>query len=134
MSDLNRKPGALSRRSVAIGGGIAAALGIAALGVTVPRLLGKHYRQTPYDDILSQLKDRDAAARLGQAAIGSIKTFGAARIDPAGLAKDLRHRLERRTLADVTDSDLAQSHLIEVHGWVLPETVVLVSVLAATQS
>ncbi len=128
MSDLNRKPGGLSRRSVTIGGGIAAALGIAALGVTVPRLLGKHYRQTPYDDILGQLKDRDAAARLGQAATGPAK------LDPAGLARNLRRRLERRTLADVTDSDLAQNHLVEVHGWVLPETVVLVSILAATQN
>ena len=44
MSDLNR---GFSRRAVTIGGGIAAALGIAALGVTVPGLLHKRYRHTP---------------------------------------------------------------------------------------
>ncbi len=48
-----------SRRSVAVGGGIAAALGLTALGITMPRLFGRRYPQTPYDDLLAQLIDRD---------------------------------------------------------------------------
>ncbi|HJW42279.1 MAG TPA: hypothetical protein VJ476_13775 [Rhizomicrobium sp.] len=126
-----------SRRAVTIGGGIAAALGIAALGITVPRLFGRHYRRTPYDDLLSLLIDREAAKRVGQAAIETAAAHsfeGVLRPDPAGLAKALRQRMERRTLAEVTNSDLAQGSLLEVKGWVLPETLVMLSVLAARES
>ncbi|MEI9994146.1 MAG: hypothetical protein WDM91_06105 [Rhizomicrobium sp.] len=119
-----------SRRAVTIGGGIAAALGIGALGITVPRLLAHRYRRSPYDDLLAQLVDREAAVRLGQASIAETGQPP----DPRGLARNLRTRLERRTLAEVTNSDLAQGKLREVRGWVLPETLVLLSILAATQS
>ena len=125
-----------SRRSVTIGGGIAAALGIAALGITVPRLFGRHYRKTPYDDLFALLVDRDAAVKVGQpvaARLGSLDI-----LPPKAKAKDvartLRSRLERRTLAEVTNSDLAQGRLIEVNGWVLPETLVLLCLLAAWES
>ncbi len=127
-----------SRRAVTIGGGIAAALGIAALGVTVPRLLGHRYRQSAYDDLFAQLPDRDAAVRVGRATLDQASRIAA----PAGtrlqdsksLARALRQRLERRTLREVTDSDLAQNSLTEVQGWVMPATVVLLSVLAADES
>ncbi len=112
-----------------IGGGIAVALGLTAVGVTVPRLFGKHYRKSPYDDLLAQLIDRDAAAKVGKAALQGGGIFP----DPADLARELRGRLERRSLADVTASDLDQSNLVEVRGWVLPQTLVLLSVLAAEQ-
>jgi hypothetical protein len=119
-----------SRRAVAIGGGIAVALGLGAIGVTIPRLLSRHYRSSPYDDLLTQLVDRDAAVRVGNAAMDS----GTVRPAPQTLAKDLRQRFERRTLAEVSNSDLAQSRLSEVKGWVLPESLTLLCVLAAEES
>jgi hypothetical protein len=118
-----------SRRAVAIGGGIAAALGLTALGVSVPRLFGHRYRSTPYDDLFAQLIDRDAAVRIGKQALSDGHTVHA-----KALAKDLRQRLERRSLADVTRSDLALGRLIEIKGWVLPETLALLSMLAAKES
>ena len=122
-----------SRRAVTIGGGIAAALGITALGLTVPRLLRTHYRQSAYDDLLEQLIDRDSAVRVGQAVLDETKKRGAP-FSAKAVARDLRQRLERRTLHEVTDSDLAQSNLAEVTGWVMPQTLTLLCALAAEES
>jgi hypothetical protein len=123
-----------SRRAVAVGGGIAAALGLTALGVTMPRLLGHRYRRTPYDDLLAQLVDREAAVRLGQGVdeqIASYPNIDSRLPEPAEMAKGLREYMRGRSLADVTKTELAQGKLIEVKGWVLPETLVLLSLLAA---
>jgi hypothetical protein len=117
-----------SRRAVAVGGSIAAALGLTALGVTVPRLLGHRYRRTPYDDLLAQLVDRDAAVKLGKEA----RVLGPHGIPD--LPNGLRQRLKGRTLADVTREDLAKGLVVEVKGWVLPVTLVLLSMLAAQES
>ncbi len=114
-----------TRRSVAIAGGIAAALGLTALGLTAPRLFGRRYAATPYDDLLDQLADRDAAKRVGYAIIGTA-TFNAH--EAAG---DLRKHFAGRTLAQVTASDIAGGHLIEARGWVLPESLGLLCALAA---
>ncbi|MEJ1970615.1 MAG: hypothetical protein WDN03_18605 [Rhizomicrobium sp.] len=119
-----------SRRAVTIGGGIALALGLGALGLSVPSLLRKRYRASAYDDLLDDLVDRDAAIKVGAA----FRAQTAAKPEPQALGKALRHRLERRTLADVTGSDLAQSRMLEVKGWVMPETLVLLSVLASEES
>ena len=135
MSGSSQKNGGFSRRAVTIGGSIAAALGIAALGVSVPRWLAKNYAKSRYDDLFALLMDRESAVKVGHAAIETMETNGGPNHYPpdyAGLANDLRHRLSRRTLADVTASDLAEDKLLEVQGWVLPQTLVLLSVLAAS--
>ncbi|MBS0471245.1 MAG: hypothetical protein JSR60_09250 [Proteobacteria bacterium] len=111
-----------TRRMVAIGGSITAALGLAALGLTVPRLLG--HRKTPYDDLLNQLTDRDAAIRLGR--------VSPAVIDKAEMAEALRQRLTHHSLQDVTAADVAAGRIVEVKGWVLPETLVELCSLAAS--
>ena len=118
-----------SRRAVSIGGGIAVALGITALGITVPRLLARHYRQSAYDDLFAQLVDREATVRVGRSILARWPSFSA-----KAVGRDLRQRLERRTLREVTDSDLAQSSLTEVEGWVLPSTLALLCALAAEES
>ncbi len=112
-----------------VGGGIAAALGIAALGITVPRLFGHRYRRTPYDDLFAQLVDRGEAAKVGSAALDSM-----GRVPAAKVAKEVRQRLDQRTLLEAVNSDLAEGKLAEVHGWVLPETLVLLCALAALES
>ncbi len=118
-----------SRRAVTVGGGIAAALGIAAIGITVPRLFGHRYRRTPYDDLFAQLVDRGEAMKVGGAALDTIGNVTAAK-----LGKEVRQRMDRRTLLETADSDLAEGKLAEVHGWVLPETLVLLCALAAVES
>ena len=126
-----------SRRSVAIGGGIAVALGLTALGVSLPKLLGHRYRPTPYDDLLARLVDRDAAAKLGKVACDEQAAMsGGGDFTPKApaIARELRKRMERRTLAEVTRSDLAQGSLHEVKGWVLPDTLVRLSMLASLES
>ncbi len=119
-----------SRRAVTIGGGIAAALGIAAIGVTVPRLFRRHYAASPYDDLFAKLIDRDAALPVGHAALEQWNGKAPTR---TMLAATLRPRLERRTLAEVSNAELAQGNLREVQGWVLPESLVLLCVLAALE-
>jgi hypothetical protein len=96
----------------------------------VPRLLARRYRSSPYDDLFAQLIDRDAAVKVGNAAMDN----GTARPAVADLAKELRQRFERRTLAEVTNSDLAQGKLSEVDGWVMPESLALLCELAAEES
>ncbi|HEY0302414.1 MAG TPA: hypothetical protein VGC36_13800 [Rhizomicrobium sp.] len=123
MNDPSRDKGGFSRRAVTVGGGIAAALGLAAIGVSVPRLFGKHYEKTPYDDLLGKLIDRETAARLGHGAD--------APADVKTLAATLRQRLDHRTLAQATQSDVAAGRLAEVKGWVLPQTLTQLCVLAA---
>jgi hypothetical protein len=119
-----------SRRGVAVGGGVAAALGIAALGVTMPRLLGGRRQPSNYDDLLAQLGDRDAAGRVGHA----MRAGQTAPVDSKTLARGLRQRFERRNINEVTDSDLAQGRLLEAQGWVLPESLALLCVLADAES
>ena len=119
---MNDNSSRFTRRSVAIGGGIAVALGLAAVGVNAPRWFRA---KTAYDDLLAKLIDRDAAETVGHAVIGS------ATLDTREVAADLRQRIGTRSLAEVAKEDLAQNRLIEARGWVLPQTVGLLCVVAA---
>jgi hypothetical protein len=118
-----------SRRAVAVGGGIAVALGLTAVGVTVPRLLHHRYRPSPNDDLFAYLVDRDAAVRVGKAV--EMPPPNHLTFDLAG---GLRKSLKGRTLAEATHEDLAKGLVVEVKGWVLPATVVGLAMLAAQES
>jgi hypothetical protein len=116
-----------SRRTVLFGG--LAALGVAlaaAFAFKAKMLFGPHYPATPYDDLLSRLPDRENAARLGAAVLKQAPTF-----DAHDVAAPMRARLGGRALADVLTEDLQQHHIVEVHGWVLPETLTTLCALAA---
>jgi hypothetical protein len=117
-----------SRRTVvAAAGGIAAALGAAALGLTLPRWLGRRYAPTPYDDLLGELVDRDQAARLGAVARGELPTFSA-----RAAARELRQRFEQRNLAEVLDADIREGRIAEVGGWLLPDSLAQLCTLAVS--
>jgi len=135
MSD---RPTSYTRRSVAIGGGIAVALGLAAIGVNAPRWLGRHYRASRYDDLLSRLVDRDAAVKVGKAALLKIDAMsGIPEARKQYLERtipELRRRLNRRTLTEAARSDVAEGALAEAAGWVLPESVLMLCVVAATET
>ena len=83
----------------------------------------KHYPPTPYDDLLVQLVDRHEAARLGAHAA-----------DMPGaetIAARLRPSLNGGKIAAVAEADVAAGRLLQVDGWVLPQSLALLSALAA---
>ena len=130
MSGSSQKDGRFSRRAVTIGGGIAAALGIAALGLSVPRWLGKHYAKSPYDDLFALLVDREAAVKIGKPA--AVHLGDDPRYTARTLAAELRKRFKGHTLAQVTAADIADGRITEAEGWVMPTTVLMLCVLAAS--
>jgi hypothetical protein len=103
--------------------GVAAAGAVLAAGLyRFTDLFVKHYPPTPYDDLLEQLTDRERAAKLGAKA-------GA--FDVPARAAQLRARLRGHGLAVAANADIAASRMVELDGWVLPQTVAWLSALAA---
>jgi len=103
-----------------------AAAGAASVAVEWRNLFGPHFKPTPYDDLLTRLEDRPTAARLGAVVLAAIPGF-----TPDAAAKRLRallgaHGLSAAAMADVTDG-----RMVEAGGWILPESVALLSALAA---
>ncbi len=103
--------------------------GLAAAGAAVAAgmyrftdIFVKHYPATPYDDLLTHLGDREQAARLGAAVRHPS--------DAVTLASRLRASMPG-DLDTAVQADIAAGRLTEVQGWLLPQTVVLLSALAA---
>ena len=86
------------------------------------RLFAKHYPPTPYDDLLSQITDREPAIAFGDTARKSLP--GAAQ-----LAAELRR--DGRTLSAKAQAEPAEAQITEVAGWIVPRSVALYAALAA---
>ena len=113
------------KRRTAIGGAAAALLLAAGGAAWKLHIFGKHYPPTPYDDLLGQIVDREAAARLGRIVIR----------ERPGLTPQSVAGLLRRTglnFAAQARRDAGQGHLMEAAGWVLPESVGNYAALAAS--
>ncbi|HEX4160803.1 MAG TPA: hypothetical protein VHY79_20220 [Rhizomicrobium sp.] len=109
--------------------GLAGAAGLAIAGaalVEVPKLLAPHHPSSPYDDLLAQLPDRDSAARIGAAYLAGHRTF-----DATAAATNLRRKLASHSFATALETDMADAHMAEAHGWVLPEILLALCALAA---
>lgn len=111
------------KRRTLIAGVAAAGAAVAAGLYRFTDLFVKHYPPTPYDDVLAALADREQAARLG----GLVRNAAA----PNDLATKLRGVLKANGLAGAAGADIAGDRMIEVDGWVVPESVALISALAA---
>lgn len=112
----------MKRRSLIAG--VAAAGAAAAAGLyRFTDLFVKHYAPTPYDDVLAALIDREQAARFGASVSRTI--------DTKALATKLRPILKSGGLTAAVRADIAADRLIEVDGWIVPESVALLSALAA---
>jgi hypothetical protein len=112
----------MKRRSLIAG--VAAAGAVLAAGLyRFTDLFVKHYPPTPYDYLLGQLTDREQAARLGARVEGTS--------DPRSQAARLRLALQGRSLADAATADTTAGRMVEVDGWILPQTVAWLSALAA---
>jgi hypothetical protein len=104
--------------------GAAAVGGATALGLyRFTDLFVKHYPPTPYDDLLSQLTDREEATKLGAKVADSPKL--------KNQVARLRAKLGSKSLTDAVDGDITSGRLVEVQGWLLPETLVWLAALAA---
>ena len=111
------------RRRTLIGTAVAAGAALAAGLYRFTDLLVKHYPPTPFDDVLAALKDREQAARLG----ARLKDAPA----PEALAARLRPLLKPGGLTAAAKADAGAGRLVEIEGWVVPESVALLSALAA---
>jgi hypothetical protein len=111
----------MKRRSV-IAGVAAAGAAVAAGLYRFTDLIVKHYAPTPYDDVLARLVDREQAARLGAKVPGTANA--------KTLAGQLRPSLTKG-LAGAADADVAAGRMMEVDGWLLPQSVALLSALAS---
>lgn len=132
MSEMARA--GLTRRPLLAG--FLALLGLGMAGALVyegPRLFRRRYPATPYDDLLDQLPDRDSAAKLGRAVLAEIPANSDAAIllDPKTAADDLRHGPAQGSLARAAELDAAQGRIAEVHGWILPISLLPVAAMAA---
>ncbi|HEY8254571.1 MAG TPA: hypothetical protein VIG39_08015 [Rhizomicrobium sp.] len=102
---------------------LAAAAAVSAGLYRFTDLFVKHYAPTPYDDLLMRLTDREQAAKLGAQLTGSF--------DITAQSARLRDTFRSQDLAAAAKADIAAGRLVEVEGWVLPETVALLSALAS---
>ena len=111
------------RRRSLIAGVAAAGAALAAGLYRFTDFFVKHYAPTPYDDVLSALADREQAARLGTSVSGMPEV--------PQLAAKLRAILKPAGLGAAARADARAGRLIEVDGWVVPQSVALLSALAA---
>ena len=104
-------------------GGVVVAAGAAAAGLyRFTDLFVKHYAPTPYDDLLVQLVDREQAAKLGARMTGGGEA--------ATLAAQLRGTM-KDGLAAAAAADAAAGRVVEVDGWVVPQSLARLAMLAA---
>lgn len=104
--------------------GVAAASATVAAGLyRFTDLFVKHYAPTPYDDVLAALADREQAARFGASVPGTP--------DAKDLAAKLRTILKPGGLVAAAKADATAGRVIEVDGWVVPQSVAWLSALAA---
>lgn len=89
----------------------------------------KHYPPTPFDDVLARLDDREQAAKLGTAALKGQPDF-----DTEASAQRLRAALEHGNFREVVLADAETGRVQLVQGWVLPQSVVVLSAIAAKVS
>lgn len=110
----------MTRRGILAG--LVAMLTVAGGAAWKFRLFAKHYPPTPYDDLLDQIVDREPAIVFGRTARKSLP--GAAQL-AAGLRGD------HRGLAERAAAEPGEARIVEVAGWVVPQSVAQYAALAA---
>jgi len=115
-----------NRRTMLMAGAGLGALVLGAGGYEAWRRFGRQHLHTPYDDLLSQLPDREAAQKIGSVYTASRPGFRA-----ASAAQLLRHRLRGNDIQPILLAEIADNRIVEAAHWVMPESLVLLCGLAA---
>jgi hypothetical protein len=118
-----------TRRSLIAGVAASAAVVAAVAGGALWHFTGvfaRHYPPTPYDDVLGRLTDREQAARLGAAALRGMPDFQSGQA-----AARLRAAFGSGGLSVAATIDTVSGRTVQADGWVLPQSVALLSALAA---
>lgn len=98
----------------------------------IPRLFARRYPRTKFDDLLDQVPDREGAAKLGHTAMAQIERHTDIFVPWAErAARDLRNGPGKGSIARAVEADIVEGRLVELEGWVLPISLVLVSIIAA---
>jgi len=99
-------------------------------------LFGRRYPRTKFDDLLDQLGDRESAAKLGHAAIAQMEahTDVVPLFDVKKVARELRDGPGKGSIARAAEADIAAARLLLIQGWVLPQSLVAVALIAAKMS
>ena len=111
------------KRRDAIAAVTAAGIAVAAGVYRFTDVIVKHYPPTPYDDLLNRLTDRGQAIKLGSQLQGDF--------DVTHQVARLRATLANRDLGAAVSADIGAGRMVEIAGWVVPETLALLSALAA---
>jgi hypothetical protein len=114
----------ISRR-IAVGA-VAAFAGLAIAVREVPKLLGHRHRSGPFADVLSAIDDPDSAAQFGRSCLAACQGF-----EPQVVANLLRARLKNLPLADLMQKEASEARIVEVGGWIIPESLALLCALEA---
>ena len=113
----------MKRRAILSGLGVGLVAALAAGGAAWKfHIFGKYYPPTPYDDLLSQIEDREPAIFFGGAARKSL---------PAAAELATQLRKDGRSLRDRAKAEPAHDQVAEVAGWIVPQSVALYAALAA---
>ena len=104
-------------------GALAAAVAAGAVWALKPA--PKHYPPTPYDDLLARLDDRDWAAKFGAAAQKALPDYR-----PQAAASRLHGLMGNGTLRTAALRDAGVGRVVEVNGWLVPESAALMAALA----
>jgi hypothetical protein len=114
----------MNRRSAIVA--TAGALVAIAAGYEAFRILHPHSPQTPYDDLLDRLSDREAGRQLGAAFLATHSDFTA-----SAAAHVLRRRIGERELSATLESEVTHGDLTEAGHWIVPQTLAGLCALAA---
>ena len=115
-----------NRRAVVLLGIVSAAAGGSVL-VEHWHLVRKHYRPTPYDDVLALLADRDVAKIVGGAFLAEHSDFMA-----KDAAKALRVHLSKHEFPSLLAEEIRKGELSVAGGWIMPATLLGICALAAS--
>ena len=85
-------------------------------------LFARHYPPTPFDDLLTQIDDREPAIIFGRVARASL---------PGAEQLAARLRKDGRSLRDRAKAEPGENQITEVAGWVVPQSVAVYAALAA---
>jgi len=63
--------------------------------------------------------------------LGTVAHLAEPAFNAKAAARELRQRFERRTLAEVLDADIKERRIAEIGGWVMPDSLAQLCLLAA---